>query len=380
MAFIKSKKIYAILCGDPDGKKIVDEASKLTDEELERKIDEFFNNHKPKAKVSESISAEIEDQDETIKSSIEYAMENSITAIKQRKNGGVFYASTGELYYDKKKEDKTVFFHEMGHAVDYALGGGKPISTTYISEEFGKTMKDVYSDELANVNWAELEQEVSGITVDTSKLNEERYQISKEIKRITEENSKDNKIQMMNDIKALVGRSGEITTEELNDCIVQYVEQEMGTYEPYTATLCSLELAPKVLRIINEEKNKSQEEANNLPEVKKLLARDEEIENEIKELHTAYRSKVKAYSSISDVYSYYTKNSKNKLGLKGVNVGHPTNYWKKDQDSGVKELFAEFFEGKSINLKSYSVLKRYLPNSAKVFEEILKKGKGKENE
>lgn len=44
MAFIKGKRLYAILANDEVGKDIIKEAPELTDEELERRIDEFFGN------------------------------------------------------------------------------------------------------------------------------------------------------------------------------------------------------------------------------------------------------------------------------------------------------------------------------------------------
>lgn len=44
MAFIKSKKVYAILMNDSEGRKIVEKVSDMTDEQLEKELDAFFGN------------------------------------------------------------------------------------------------------------------------------------------------------------------------------------------------------------------------------------------------------------------------------------------------------------------------------------------------
>ena len=55
MAYIKSKKVYAILMSSEEGKDIVQEAPKLNDEQLQNKLDKFFKtNHSYISSESES--------------------------------------------------------------------------------------------------------------------------------------------------------------------------------------------------------------------------------------------------------------------------------------------------------------------------------------
>lgn len=50
MAYIKSKKVYAILINDPEGRKIIEKLNDMTDEELEQALDEFFGKGSPSYK------------------------------------------------------------------------------------------------------------------------------------------------------------------------------------------------------------------------------------------------------------------------------------------------------------------------------------------
>ena len=48
MGFIRSKKIYAILSNDDEGKEIIRQAPKLEQKKLDRLVDDFFNKHQSK--------------------------------------------------------------------------------------------------------------------------------------------------------------------------------------------------------------------------------------------------------------------------------------------------------------------------------------------
>jgi hypothetical protein len=87
------------------------------------------------------------------------------------------------------------------------------------------------------------------------------------------------------------------------------------------------------------------------------------------------------WGDLSDIISGGTKDRLN------FGMHHKSSYWKATlnqsyQDVRVSEAFAEFASAKSTNPKSYDVLKRFLPNTSKIFDEIyekLKKGEIKPN-
>ena len=74
---------------------------------------------------------------------------------------------------------------------------------------------------------------------------------------------------------------------------------------------------------------------------------------------------------MSDVVSGATKGRSDICGY-----GHSIRYWNNSSDNREVELFAELFEGKAQNKESYNLIKKYLPKTTEIFEEILSKVKG----
>ena len=85
-----------------------------------------------------------------------------------------------------------------------------------------------------------------------------------------------------------------------------------------------------------------------------------------------YESRIKTqrkYGTLSDMYEGAT--GKN-YGF--ANWGHGCSYWKKNDDARGVEFFAEAFSAKSSsNKEQYELIKKYLPNTCKAFEEIYEK-------
>lgn len=93
----------------------------------------------------------------------------------------------------------------------------------------------------------------------------------------------------------------------------------------------------------------------------------------VSEAESKWRRK---WGDLSDIYAGYTKNH---YGL--VGVGHSPSYWSRGGTRAL-EAFAECASAKATNPESYAVLKKYVPNVVKGFEEIyeaLKSGRIKAN-
>ena len=70
-------------------------------------------------------------------------------------------------------------------------------------------------------------------------------------------------------------------------------------------------------------------------------------------------------SSLSDIAEGVTK------GKVQAGFGHGKTYWERQTDGVAKEAFAEFWECVA-NPEQWEVLKKYLPKSTAIFEEMIK--------
>lgn len=102
-----------------------------------------------------------------------------------------------------------------------------------------------------------------------------------------------------------------------------------------------------------------------------------ESENYSKAVLEAESKWRRKWGDLSDIYSGYTKSPYGLVGL-----GHETSYWSSRIGIRAVEAFAECASAKATNPESYAVLKKYVPNVVKGFEEIyeaLKSGRIKAN-
>lgn len=75
------------------------------------------------------------------------------------------------------------------------------------------------------------------------------------------------------------------------------------------------------------------------------------------------------YANLSDMYEAQFSSER---GFSGY--GHGRRYWKSDDKNQATEFFAEAFSAKSMkNQEQYELIKKYLPNTCKAFDEIYDK-------
>lgn len=93
--------------------------------------------------------------------------------------------------------------------------------------------------------------------------------------------------------------------------------------------------------------------------------------NEIAQIND-YEQRRKANEKWSDLSDMYEGAGGNSYGFAGF--GHGRSYWKNQDDVRGLEFFAEAFSAKSSsNQERYELIKKYLPNTCKAFEEIYEK-------
>lgn len=85
-----------------------------------------------------------------------------------------------------------------------------------------------------------------------------------------------------------------------------------------------------------------------------------------------YEQRMKVNYKWSDLSDMYEGAGGNSYGFAGF--GHGRSYWKKRDNLRGAEFFAEAFSAKSsFNKERYELIKKYLPNTCKAFEEIYEK-------
>lgn len=105
------------------------------------------------------------------------------------------------------------------------------------------------------------------------------------------------------------------------------------------------------------------------PSVKQQMLSD--YKNEISQIND-YESREKARAKWCDLSDMYEGAGGNSRGF--ANYGHGRQYWKRSKDKRGIEFFAEAFSAKSSsNQERYELIKKYLPNTCKAFEEIYEK-------
>lgn len=105
------------------------------------------------------------------------------------------------------------------------------------------------------------------------------------------------------------------------------------------------------------------------PSIRQKVVSD--YRNEIAQIND-YEQRRKVNAKWSDLSDMYEGAGGNSYGF--VGFGHGRSYWKKKDDIRGLEFFAEAFSAKSSsNQERYELIKKYLPNTCKAFEEIYEK-------
>ena len=232
------------------------------------------------------------------------------------KHKGGAYHRSGHIYWNSNADAKettlrkkhSTFFHESGHAIDFRLGGNRPIlyySSTYKEGLFPKTIKKEVNALVSSLD-SKLKAELNAHKTDLDWLKANGY-VSKWDEDI------------------------------LNDFA-----------KKYDSTIDD---------ILNGKTKISKWEKSYLPKYSKGRAY-KAIENEIRALTDHQKH------SISDIFEGATS------GKIQAGWGHGKSYWK---SVGVEiEAFAEMLEANISGPESLETLKKYLPESVKVFDEMIK--------
>lgn len=414
MAWIKSKKVFAILKSNEQGKEIIKDAPELTDDELENRIDDFFDNHHFEKPDSEGIKTSTSDNEVVEKGEFKFviktkvrdklrklfkwvfrkkdeeafndffdalndcsseekalfiqAVNKSIDNIYQGKGQGYFSPYERKIILDKKQlvEDgyyvkNGVAFHEFGHCIDWTIGngikGGSYASFSYVGED-GLTMEQALDEDVNNISWDDIQKDVdSEYNNDLAKQQELKNRHSE----ISEEIDKMNDYIRENKKRVFKEKYGEdfdkfkVDVDNMSDRDKEMVYFINNTF--YSTDFINI--------------------IDNFPEVaKKYKSAKSEYSKIASQYSDISKKRVRDWGDVSDIYSGYNHSNlgKGHFGLNNVGMGHQPNYWKERKHNAiVMECFAEMYQGITVNLTSYAKMKKYFPKASKVFEEIISK-------
>ena len=233
------------------------------------------------------------------------------------------------------------FYHESGHAVDWALGIDKkivigsqtrtkrvPMSEVEITSN-GKTLKDTIIEEVQEMRksgvWREIvnayTEEISAIPKFNEELTRKKNEYDDIVKGVEE--------------SAYAKAAAEIVYKR------GYKKIFLQAYEKYLSDA------------IGERGRKLKKELD-------------EAENQYKKLASKVKNK---YATLSDMYSATYEKS---YGFAGV--GHKASYFRGDRGAIAHEFFAEWLAGKSVQDNvSITIVQKYMPKTAKACEELYQK-------
>lgn len=254
---------------------------------------------------------------------------------------------------DKCYSKGGIFFHESGHALDYTFKGksSDTWSNNYVSEKHNKTISDMIKEEItSNVNFEQVKKdyedlkesyktpEYEKITKEYDSLKEELDNISKSVFDSPELKAKNKEIDDLRQQRVNAWHSGNY------DLMKQYQSQIYDKQKEYEELSRSLYPSDYQSRYDN---------------LKKLRT---EIFNRREK---AYSDANVKYGDLSDMLQASLGNSKR------ISMGHASGYF--DASSRGKEAFAEIMSAKATNPQSLEVMKKYIPKTLEIFDEIIDK-------
>ena len=283
---------------------------------------------------------------------------------------GIF---TDTDYYSKGG----VFFHESGHALDNTFEKGNVNSNwscDYKSEKYGVALKDMINKEIReNLNEDAYKQLVEEIKQEREKLKSSVWSEAqqKELDDVKAELNSDFKVLDSDATNTQLKKEANNLLNDLAD-LRQKWYQNMGNNE-----------LSRLYTERREQYNKKQQELydyqdnfykTKFPNHFALREKKSNLEDEKYNSHNKISGPIgRKYGDIADMVqgSLYKD-------LEGVNMGHSLGYW--TSNTRGKEAFAEIMSAKATNQESYEVLKRYIPKSIEIFDEIIDKirNKGKQ--
>lgn len=247
------------------------------------------------------------------------------------------------------------FFHESGHALNHTLGIGKAWSEDYKSKIYNSTLsEEIYNEIRQNVNFDEIKKEYddmvnSYITPEYQALQDRQTQIEKETAELGKKAQNSPKC---------VELKTKLDEARKNKCDAfrngNYEEMRKYQNEAYS------------LQDEWEKEYKSQ-----FPSGYKNM-----IDERNKIIDELYNRKQQARGEANRKFGDLSDMCQATLGKK-LGMGHKDTYFYDDSNRG-DEAFAEIMSAKATNKESYEVMKKYIPRTLQIFDEIIlniKKGK-----
>lgn len=315
------------------------------------------------SKVSENVKRVLaqlngENINPTIRNVVLSTLESGNYKIEAKKNeAGVFWVFGKTICFSSTVESGRAvgetMFHECGHALDHQYNDGRGLwSADYKSKEFNKTMLEMKEEELGNaLKDGGYNKLVEDYEIEKNKYKEQEEQIFEEISNLKKtvvklletpdditpkiEEIKQRRIQMLERTK-----KGEISWNEYWDFHntaakeIDYLQKQRPVYNKI---------------------NELNTHINKLYDTKETLC------------NQSFYEAVKKYSDISDMCEA--------LGYKSFAGGHGKSYWSNQHRA--TECFAEIQSAMGTNKASLELLQKYIPNTIKIYKEIIGEIHGK---
>lgn len=280
---------------------------------------------------------------------------------------------SGAFDNDKNYAKGSTFFHESGHALDSsyidATGHRSIWSYNYKSKEFEKSLSEMVQEELESfkdsTKFNELKQ-----SIEQEFKDEWAQKYESEYKELQEKRRKFNDI-IMNDPQVVeygkkineIGMEIIILKNELSTKLKKG-ETSVEETKPFTDKITQKQ---QELLDISHKSGDLQRQlyATKYPEKEKDSKRfDELFDLKFRMKEENENKKQVTYGDFSDMLEATT-------GRSLTGMGHGNSYWDYNGKKRGKEAFAEIMSAKATNLDSLKVLKKFIPKSLKIFDEIM---------
>lgn len=285
---------------------------------------------------------------------------------------GVFYGSDS---YSKGG----VFFHESSHALDSSFinstGHMDDWSYAYTSEKYGMTLSQKIQQEISSHSseYKQIKEQIKQEKLDirtkifTPEMAQEREQLNASVKEARRAFDNDATLnELISERRHYLDKLTEMYPEIMNmkrrgdlDQLREYINE----YESNRKTV--VEIGNKIESYKNEFYQK------NYPEFEKINARLLELNDIDRKAYDKSISEIHIkYGDLSDMFD---ASGPGEL----CGMGHSSNYW--NQRHIGNEAFAEISSAKATNPASYNLLKKFIPESLEIYDEIIQKIKSKKS-
>lgn len=249
------------------------------------------------------------------------------------------------------------FFHESGHALDYTFNGEhKTWSNNYKSEKYGKTMSEMIKEEIGQADYSEITKEWASVRMsfaedeEYKKLRDRKNELNATLEKMDDEAYKNPEVIRLGKKKEELRKLKMDAWEKRDfDGMKKYQEEFDKTYAEYKVAY-----------------------KNSFPSnYDELNSERDNIRTKLFKMQTEAQQKAnRMYGDLSDM-------TQASLG-KRFSMGHSDSYFKgKEADiNRGTEAFAEIMSAKATNKESLDVLKKYIPKTLEIFDEIIGKVKG----